>query len=106
MATLAFCVLFTVATVTVRTWFAWSNNLATMNAELNLIDQVFQGTLSKAVWEMDSEALQAQIDSVALAAPSAAWNCASFARAVQPRCWSVSIRGIPARFSPRHCIAS
>jgi diguanylate cyclase (GGDEF)-like protein len=69
MATLAFCVLFTVATVTVRTWFAWSNNLATMNAELNLIDQVFQGTLSKAVWEMDSEALQAQIDSVALAAP-------------------------------------
>jgi diguanylate cyclase (GGDEF)-like protein len=69
MATLVFCVLFTVATVSVRTWFAWSNNLATMNAELNLIDQVFQGTLSKAVWEMDSEALQAQIDSVALAAP-------------------------------------
>jgi diguanylate cyclase (GGDEF)-like protein len=69
LATLAFCVLFTIATVSVRTWFAWCNNLATMNAELGLIDQVFQGTLSKAVWEMDSEALQAQIDSVALAAP-------------------------------------
>jgi diguanylate cyclase (GGDEF)-like protein len=69
LATLAFCVLFTIATVSVRTWFAWGNNLATMNAELRLIDQVFQGTLSKAVWEMDSEALQAQIDSVALAAP-------------------------------------
>jgi diguanylate cyclase (GGDEF)-like protein len=69
LATLAFCVLFTIATVSVRTWFAWGNNLATMNAELGLIDQVFQGTLSKAVWEMDSEALQAQIDSVALAAP-------------------------------------
>lgn len=69
LATLAFCVLFTLATVSVRTWFAWGSNLATMNAELGLIDQVFQGTLSKAVWEMDSEALQAQIDSVALAAP-------------------------------------
>ena len=69
LATLAFCLLFTVATVSVRTWFAWNNNLATMNAELSLIDQVFQGTLSKAVWEMDSDALQAQIDSVALAAP-------------------------------------
>jgi diguanylate cyclase (GGDEF)-like protein len=69
IATLAFCVLFTVATVSVRTWFAWDTNLSTMNAELTLIDQVFQGTLSKAVWEMDSEALQAQVDSVALAAP-------------------------------------
>jgi diguanylate cyclase (GGDEF)-like protein len=68
-ATLAFCVLFTVATVSVRTWFAWGNNLSTMTAELGLIDQVFQGTLSKAVWEMDNEALQAQIDSVALAPP-------------------------------------
>lgn len=69
LATLAFCILFTLATVTVRTWFAWNTNLANMTAELSLIDQVFQGTLSKAVWEMDSEALQAQIDSVATAAP-------------------------------------
>jgi len=69
LATLAFCVLFTLATVTVRTFFAWNTNLSTMNAELGLIDQVFQGTLSKAVWEMDNEALQTQIDSVALAAP-------------------------------------
>jgi diguanylate cyclase (GGDEF)-like protein len=69
VATLAFCLLFTAATVAVRTWFAWNNNLATMTAELSLIDQVFQGTLSKAVWEMDNDALQAQIDSVALAAP-------------------------------------
>jgi diguanylate cyclase (GGDEF)-like protein len=69
LATLAFCILFTVATVTVRTCFAWNTNLSNMNAELGLIDQVFQGTLSKAVWEMDNEALQTQIDSVALAAP-------------------------------------
>ena len=69
VATLAFCLLFTVATVAVRTWFAWDSNVAMMTAELSLIDQVFQGTLSKAVWEMDSEALQAQVDSVAQAAP-------------------------------------
>lgn len=69
LATLAFCMLFTVATVAVRTWFAWNSNLSTMNAELGLIDQVFQGTLAKAVWEMDNDALQAQIDSIALAAP-------------------------------------
>jgi diguanylate cyclase (GGDEF)-like protein len=69
VATLAFCVLFTAATVAVRTWFAWNNNLTNMNAELTLIDQVFQGTLSKAVWEMDDQALQTQVDSVATAAP-------------------------------------
>jgi diguanylate cyclase (GGDEF)-like protein len=69
IATLVFCMLFTVATVSVRTWFAWDSNLENMRAELTLIDQVFQGTLSKAVWEMDSEALQAQVDSVASAAP-------------------------------------
>ncbi|WP_110947499.1 GGDEF domain-containing protein [Pseudomonas bohemica] len=69
LATLTFCILFTLATVTLRTWFAWNTNLSNMNAELGLIDQVFQGTLSKAVWEMDNEALQAQIDSVALAPP-------------------------------------
>ncbi|MFJ3486141.1 diguanylate cyclase domain-containing protein [Pseudomonas sp. NPDC090202] len=69
MATLAFCLVFTLATVMVRTWFAWNTNLSNMNAELNLIDQVFQGTLSKAVWEMDGEAMQAQVDSVSLAAP-------------------------------------
>lgn len=69
LATLAFCLLFTLATVTVRTWFAWNSNLSNMNAELSLIDQVFQGTLSKAVWEMDNEDLQTQIDSVALAPP-------------------------------------
>ncbi|WPP01899.1 GGDEF domain-containing protein [Pseudomonas sp. HR96] len=68
-ATLMFCLLFTLATVAVRTWFAWDNNQGTMNSELQLIDQVFQGTLSRAVWEMDRDALQAQLDSIAKAAP-------------------------------------
>lgn len=69
LATLAFCLLFTLAMVTLRTWFAWENNLATMNSELSLIDQVFQGTLSKAIWELDREALESQLNNVAQAAP-------------------------------------
>ncbi|MES2820508.1 MAG: diguanylate cyclase [Pseudomonadota bacterium] len=69
LATLAFCLLFTLITVAVRTASAWHANLATMSAELTLIDQVFQRTLSKAIWEMDREALQTQLDSVAQVAP-------------------------------------
>ena len=69
LATLAFCVVFTLLTVGVRSWTAWRDSLATMTAELLLIDQVFQRTLSKAVWEMDRETLQTQLDSVALVAP-------------------------------------
>jgi len=68
-ATLAFCLLFTLATVGVRTWFAWHNNLSTMNSELTLIDQVFQGSLSKAVWELDRDTINAQVEAVAQAAP-------------------------------------
>jgi diguanylate cyclase (GGDEF)-like protein len=68
LATLAFCVLFTVAVAGLRTWSAWQNNVATMSAELELIAQVYQRTLSKAIWEMDRESLQTYIDSVANAA--------------------------------------
>lgn len=66
LATLAFCFVFTLITVAVRTWTAWRGNLETMNAELRLIDQVFQRTLSQAIWEMDRETVQTQLDSVAL----------------------------------------
>lgn len=65
LATLGFCLLFTLATVGVRTWSAWQTSLAAMNAELILIDQVFQSNLAKAIWEMDSDALETQLDSVA-----------------------------------------
>ncbi|MBD1551732.1 diguanylate cyclase [Pseudomonas sp. C2L12B] len=69
VATLCFCLLFTVATVSLRTWFAWHSGRANMAAELNLVDQIFQGPLAKAVWELDSDSLDAQLDSVAQAAP-------------------------------------
>jgi hypothetical protein len=69
LATLLFCLLFTLAMVTWRTWLAWENNLAEMNSELGLIDQVFRDTLAHAIWEMDRESLDKQLTSVASAAP-------------------------------------
>jgi len=69
LATLGFCLLFTLVTVGLRTWSAWQSNLAEMNAELVLIDQVFRSNLAKAIWEMDSVALHTQLDSVVEAAP-------------------------------------
>lgn len=68
-ATLLFCLLFTLAMVSLRTWMAWESNLAEMNSELVLIDQVFQNTLAHAIWEMDRESLNKQLASVASAAP-------------------------------------
>ncbi|MFF7708956.1 diguanylate cyclase domain-containing protein [Pseudomonas sp. NPDC007930] len=69
VATLCFCLLFTLATVGLRTWFAWNSGLANMTTELNLVDQVFQGPLAKAIWELDNDSLNAQLDNVAKAAP-------------------------------------
>jgi diguanylate cyclase (GGDEF)-like protein len=69
LATLVFCAIFTIAAVGVRTWFAWNSNLNSMRAELELIDEVFEGTLAKAVWEMDQEAIASQLNSVGLASP-------------------------------------
>ncbi|WP_218190325.1 GGDEF domain-containing protein [Pseudomonas sp. CC6-YY-74] len=69
LATLVFCLVFTLITVAVRTWSAWHSNLAAMTSELTLIDQVFQRTLAKALWEVDHESLQTQLDSVAQVAP-------------------------------------
>ena len=69
LATLLFCLIFTLAMVSLRTWMAWKSNLKEMNSELVLIDQVFQNTLSHAIWEMDRESLNKQLASVASAAP-------------------------------------
>lgn len=69
LATLGFCLLFTLASVGLRTWLAWHDSLQAMDAELELIDQVFQSNLARAIWEMDSDALETQLDSVASAAP-------------------------------------
>ncbi len=69
VATLGFCLLFAVVTVGARGWFAWQTHMQNMKDELALIDQVFQATLAKAIWDMDTDALTSQLDSVAHAAP-------------------------------------
>ncbi len=63
LATLGFCLLFTVATISVLTYLAWNSGLAKMNAELMQIEQVYSGTLSKAIWELDRESLQTHVQS-------------------------------------------
>lgn len=69
VATLCFCLAFTLATVGLRTWSAWNSGVEVMRSELELVDQVFEGPLAKAVWELDNESLAAQLDNVAQAAP-------------------------------------
>jgi len=63
LATLAFCMVFTLAAVAVLTLSAWKSGLTTMEAELTQIEQIYSGTLSKAIWELDREALQAHVQS-------------------------------------------
>lgn len=69
LATLLFCLLYTGITVALRSWHAWTTGVATMNAELELIEQVFRGPLGRAVWELDHDSLDNQLDSVAEAPP-------------------------------------
>lgn len=69
LATLGFCVLFIVVAVGVLTLSAWNACRARMNAELAQIEQVYRGTLSKAIWELDRDALQAHVQS-AVGVPS------------------------------------
>ena len=65
LGTLGFCFVFTLLAVGARTWSAWQEAWAAMDAELTLVEQVYRQTLSKAIWEMDRESLQAHMDSAA-----------------------------------------
>jgi len=65
LATMAFGLVFTLLTVAVRTWSAWQSHHAAMSAELAQIDQVFQRTLAKAIWELDRDALKDHLASAA-----------------------------------------
>lgn len=67
-ATLVFCLLFTLVVVALRTWSAWQNNVARMSGEMALIAQIYQQTLSKSIWDMDRDALQTHLNSMAHAA--------------------------------------
>ncbi len=65
LATVGFCFLFALLTVAVRTWSAWQVHVAAMTGELALLDQVYQRTLSKAIWEMDRDLLKTYVASAA-----------------------------------------
>jgi diguanylate cyclase (GGDEF)-like protein len=69
LATLAFGVVCTTLAVGLRTWWAWESNVAAMRTELGLIDQVFQRTLAKAIWEVDRDFLRTQVEGVAQVKP-------------------------------------
>ncbi len=65
LATLGFCFVFTVLTVAVRTYSAWNEAWSAMDADLTLLEQVYRKTVSKAIWEMDRDALHTHVDSTA-----------------------------------------
>ena len=62
LATLGFCFLFALLTISLRSWLAWHANIATMHAELGVIEQVYQRTLTKAIWELDRDSVQMHLD--------------------------------------------
>ena len=65
LATVGFCMLFALVTVAVRTWSAWHGNVSAMRGKLDLLDQVYQRPLSKAIWEMDRDLLKTHVASAA-----------------------------------------
>lgn len=65
LATVGFCMLFALAAVAMRTWSAWHGNIAAMRGELELLDQLYQRPLSKAIWEMDRDLLRTHVASAA-----------------------------------------
>ena len=70
-ATMAFCGIFIVLSVAVFTALAWTEGRERMQAELVQIEQASAATLSKAIWELDRDALQAHVHS-AIRVPSVA----------------------------------
>ena len=55
LATLGFCLLFTLAAAAVQTWSAWRAGKAAMEADLALIGRMYGGALAKANWDLDRE---------------------------------------------------
>ena len=58
LATLAFCLLFTMAAAAARTWSAWRAGVRGMEGELALIERMYAGALAKASWDMDRDQVE------------------------------------------------
>ncbi|WP_215777848.1 ATP-binding protein [Paludibacterium sp. B53371] len=63
LATLAFCLVFTLGAVAVKTWLAWMDDVTAMRAELLLVARIYDHTLTKAIWELDRESVQSHLAS-------------------------------------------
>lgn len=68
-STLVFCALFILTSVAALTWSAWHTGLDRMDAELAQIEKIYSLTLSRAIWELDRDALSTYVQS-ALDVPS------------------------------------
>ncbi len=55
LATLSFCVIFSLIVISLRSWSAWQANVAAMNSDLALIEEAYRQPLAKANWELDYE---------------------------------------------------
>lgn len=62
---MVFCAVFIVLSVVVFTGLAWTDGRERMQAELVQIEQASAAALSKAIWELDREALKAHVQSAA-----------------------------------------
>lgn len=58
LATLAFCLVFTLAAAALRTWSAWRAGIRSMEADLALIERMYEGALAKASWDMDRDQVE------------------------------------------------
>ncbi|MCZ2496887.1 diguanylate cyclase [Xylophilus sp. Kf1] len=58
LATLSFCLLFTLAAAAVRTWSAWQAGVRSMEAELSLMERMYESALSKASWDLDRDQVE------------------------------------------------
>ncbi|POZ61472.1 GAF domain-containing sensor histidine kinase [Chromobacterium alticapitis] len=63
LATLLFCLAFTFATVVVKTWLTWNEQVQAMQNQLNLIGDIYQQTLNKAIWDLDRSAIDEHLRS-------------------------------------------
>lgn len=63
LGTLLFCFVFSLLAVGLRAWLAWQSNVRAMDGELELIEKVYQHTLAKAIWEVDSGGLDVHMES-------------------------------------------
>jgi diguanylate cyclase (GGDEF)-like protein len=62
LATLGFCLVFTMGAVAVRTWSAWRASVSAMASDLAMIERMYQGALAKANWDLDREQVRTYTD--------------------------------------------